>query len=71
MSRTYRNCDTGKGYPTKCRNENQQYPYHFWKKERVEVRKHLWKSYRLKCKLWLKKFKEIPKWFNSRGWESW
>ena len=71
MSRTYRKCDKGKGKPSKGRNENQQYPYRFWKKESKKARKKLWKSYRLKCKQWIKKFKEIPKWFNSEGWESW
>jgi len=71
MSRTYRKCDKGKGKPSICRNENQQYPYRFWRRECKNARKSLWKSYRLKCKLWIKKYREIPTWFNTQGWNTW
>lgn len=71
MSRTYRLVKYKDGKPIYTKHENKYPPYKWWTTECKEVRKHLWRSYRHKCKVWLKKYGYIPKWYNSNGWNTW
>ena len=71
MSRTYRLLMYRKGSPIYTKQEGQNAPYRFYRHERIEVRKWLWRSHRHRCRIAIRKGKPLPVWKNTCGWESW
>ena len=71
MSRTYRLIGYKKGKPLYTKNINKYPPYRYYRHEHPIARRKLWRAYRHKCKVYLRKYNFIPKWYNTMGWNTW
>ncbi len=71
MSRTYRLKGYEKGKPVYTKNQNKEAFYRWFRHEHIDMRKHLWRQHRRKCKLALDRGYDPPKWTNTCGWETW
>lgn len=71
MSRTYRLKKYENGKPIYTRHENKYPPYRWYRHEFSEVRRSIYRSYRMKQKQYFKRFGEFLPFNPTNGWETW
>lgn len=71
MSRTYRKGKIINGKYSIIKNINKESTTFFWRHDLPKDRRKLNRKRRREEKQHFKKFGEIPKYYPSRGWETW